>query len=84
MTSNHYDPEKLRQCRRDLSARLGRDVSQDEIARALDVHRQTIYRAENGEDVRYELLCDLAEHYDVPVTAWLYPRPKKMALEIAA
>lgn len=84
MTSNHYDPEKLRQCRREKSAQVGRDLSQEDLAKTLDVHRQTIYRAEKGEDVRYELLCDLAEYYDVPVTSWLYPRPKKMALEVAA
>lgn len=77
MTSNHYDPEKVRQCRRDLSARLGREVSQEEVARALDVHRQSIFRVESGLDVRYELLCDVADYYDVPVTAWLHPRPKK-------
>jgi DNA-binding XRE family transcriptional regulator len=69
MNSKHYDPGKLK------SLREQKGETQETVARALDVHRQTIYRAEKGLDVPYELLCDLAHHYQVPVISLLHPVP---------
>jgi transcriptional regulator with XRE-family HTH domain len=83
MNARHYNAERIRQLRREKSAAEGRDITQDVVAEALGVHRQSIYRAENGLDVAYELLCDLAEYYDVEVTSWLYARPLKEAAKAA-
>lgn len=77
MNANHYDAEKIRQLRRDKAAKENRAITQQEIATALGVDRQTIYRVEYALDVSYEMLCALADYYDVPVTLWLYPRPRK-------
>ena len=69
MNSRHYDPDKLK-CLREQ-----RGETQENVAKALHVHRQTIYRAENGLDVPYELLCDLAKHYEIEVIRLLHPTP---------
>lgn len=69
MNSKHYDPEKLK------SLREQRGETQETVAKALRVHRQTIYRAEKGLDVPYELLCDLAKYYGIEVVKLLHPTP---------
>lgn len=69
MNARHYDPEKLKRIREEKS------FTQEFVAKRLDVNRQTIYRAEKGLDVSYELLCDISEVYEIEVTSLLYPRP---------
>lgn len=69
MNSRHYDIEKLKRLREE------RGLSQDAVAKHLKINRQTIYRAEKGIKVPYELLCDLSELYDVEVISLLYPKP---------
>lgn len=82
MNANHYDPEKLKQLRSQKSKGVTSEITQQMVADALGVQRQTIYRAENGIDVSYELLCELAAYYDVEVVSLLYPTPKSQ--EVAA
>jgi DNA-binding XRE family transcriptional regulator len=67
MNSRRYDLEKLK------SLRGQRGEPQETVAKALHVHDQTIYCAENGLDVPYELLCDLAKHYGIKVISLLHP-----------
>lgn len=73
MNATHYDPNKLK------ALREQKEMSQQDVASALSVHRQTVYRAEAGIDVSYELLCALANFYDADVIALLYPRPLAIA-----
>lgn len=73
MNSRHYDPEKLKKLRED------KDLTQEQVAVTLNVHRQTIFRAEAGQNASYELLCALCDLYDQEVVSLLYPRPLEMA-----
>jgi transcriptional regulator with XRE-family HTH domain len=59
MNRSHYDHERLR----DL--RLRRHLTQEQVARALDVQRQTIYRAEKGYRISFNVLLQLAKFYGV-------------------
>lgn len=79
MDTRHYDPNKLKQLRLEKSKREGTEITQQAVAKVLNVHRQTIYRAEYGLDVPYELLCDLANYYQVPVVSLLHPVPLESA-----
>ncbi len=74
MNTKHYDPEKLKR-HRELEG-----LTQEQVATRLNVHRQTIYRAESGIAASYELLCSMCELYNAPVLSVLRSRP----LEIAA
>lgn len=80
MNANHYDPEKLKKLRAEKSLRDGSEITQQIVADALGVQRQTIYRAENGLDISYERICDLADYYGVEVTSLLHSKPKAQAL----
>jgi transcriptional regulator with XRE-family HTH domain len=75
MNWRHYDHEKLRQLRREKSAAEGRKISLEDVASALAAHKETISRAERGAVASYELLCQLADFYQVPVTSLLHPVP---------
>ena len=70
MNARHFNHEKLK------ALRLKKGETQEQVAKALGVHRQTVYRAESGQDIPYELLCDLATHYEVEVVTLLYREPK--------
>lgn len=76
MNATHYNPDMLKQLRTEKSRADNTEITQQIVADALNVQRQTIYRAENGIDVSYELLCDLASYYGVEVISLLYPTPK--------
>lgn len=69
MNARHYNSEKLKRVREE------RSLTQELVAKKLDVNRQTIYRAEKGLASSYELLCDMSAVYDIDVTSLLYPRP---------
>ncbi len=74
MNATHYDPEKLKRLRVEKSLRDGKDITQQIVADALEVQRQTIYRAENGLDISYEMLCSLGRYYGVDVLTLLRPQ----------
>lgn len=76
MDSKHYNPNALKELRR------VRGETQDQVARALNVTRQTIYRAEAGQNIPYETLCDIATYYGIEVVRLLYPKP--LSAEAAA
>lgn len=69
MNARHFDPKKLKELRRNHR------LTQEAVAERIGVHRQTVYRAEKGLDIPYELLCDLSGVYDVEVVSLLYPKP---------
>lgn len=79
MNATHYDPEKLKKLRVEKSARDGKDITQQIVADALEVQRQSIYRAENGLDISYEMLCSLADFYEADVISLLRSRPYAQA-----
>lgn len=76
MNSQHYNPEKLKQLRESKA------LTQKQVADQLGIDRQTIYRAESGQSASYELLCSLAEMYEVEVTSLLYPRPLTSEIKV--
>ena len=67
MNATHYDPDKL------VQARELRGETQQQIADALNVDRQTIYRAEQGKSISYELLAKLCGYYSIPMVNILKP-----------
>lgn len=69
MDSRHYNPKALKELR------LVRGETQEQVAKALNVTRQTIYRLEAGQDVGYGTLCNIAGHYGIDVVRLLYPKP---------
>jgi transcriptional regulator with XRE-family HTH domain len=69
MDSRHYNPNKLKQ----LRERIG--LTQAQVAKMLNVNRQSVYRAESGRIVSYDLLCALCAFYKTEVTELLRPRP---------
>lgn len=73
MNSTHYDPSKLK------ALRERKQMSQPDVAEVLNVHPQTVYRAEAGINISYELLCDLADFYQINVIDLLHPRPIAIA-----
>lgn len=78
MDKRHFDPDRLKRLRQ------SRGETQEQVAIALNVNRQTIYRAEAGNGIPYELLCDLAAHYGVPVVSFLHPVPIPVKAETQA
>jgi len=73
MNATHYDHAALERLRE------SKNLSRAEVANEIGVKRMTVYRAENGAFVSYDLLCALARLYGVPVTSFLYPVPKEAA-----
>lgn len=69
MDARHYYPEKL------VRLREGEGLSQQALADALNVHKYTIQRAEDGRCGSYGLLLKYATRYDIPVTRLIRPRP---------
>lgn len=69
MDSRHYYNNKLTEARELLGK------TQQEIADALNVDRQTIYRAETGKNASYELLTRLCAFYRIPMTIVVVPTP---------
>ena len=69
MDSTFYDHNKLEEAR----TLLGK--SQQEIADAIGVDRQTIYRAEAGKNASYRLLAKLCAYYRIPMTNIVHPFP---------
>jgi transcriptional regulator with XRE-family HTH domain len=74
MDSRHYYNQKL------IDARQLRGKSQQEIADAVKVDRQTIYRAESGKNASYDLLADLCRLYEIPMTNIIIARPEPKPL----
>lgn len=70
MDSTLYDHTKLEEARNLLGK------SQQEIAEAIGVDRQTIYRAEAGKNASYRLLAKLCAYYRIPMTNLVHPFPK--------
>jgi transcriptional regulator with XRE-family HTH domain len=64
MERKDYKPDELKRLRE------SREQTQEQVAQALNVDRQTIYRAENG-NCSYKLLRKLANYYDVDLLALL-------------
>lgn len=75
MNSNHYNAERLQALRQQKSLAAGKSITQQAVADALGVQRQTVYRAERGENISYEMLCALAAFYNVEVISLLHPIP---------
>lgn len=70
MDARYYDPERLVALRRQTG------LTQEQVAQKVGKKRQNVCKAENGQDVSYEFVCDLAMFYGVPVTTIIYPIPK--------
>lgn len=70
MDSKQYDPAPLIRSRKYLQK------TQQQIADAVNVDRQTIYRAEAGKDVSFNLLVKLCTLYELPVTAVVRANPE--------
>ena len=66
MNARHYNAEKLKRAREQMGA------TAVEVARALDVHKNTISRAETGVIVSFDLLSQLAAFYKKPVADFLH------------
>lgn len=73
MDARHYNHRKL------VEARELRGKTQQHIADELNVDRQTIYRAEAGKSVSFELLSDLCVYYQLPMTTVILPFPEAAA-----
>ncbi len=70
MDARHYNHTKL------IEARELLGKTQQDIADLLNVDRQTIYRAEAGKAVSYELLAALCGYYRLPMTSVVVPFPE--------
>lgn len=70
MTKDHYYNAKLK------AAREAQGLSMQSIAAKLDVDRQTIYRAEAGISVGYELLVEMCDLYQIKMDEIVIPNPK--------
>jgi transcriptional regulator with XRE-family HTH domain len=68
MNARHYDHDKLKKLRE------SRNLTQKQVAVAVNVDRQTVYRAEAGDQAGYDLLCDLCELYGVSILAVIRPQ----------
>ncbi|MGE3953535.1 MAG: helix-turn-helix transcriptional regulator [Pyrinomonadaceae bacterium] len=73
MDSRHYLHFKL------IEARKLIGKSQQAIADEMGVDRQTIYRAEKGESVSYELLAQMCAYYRIPMNTVVIPFPEILA-----
>jgi transcriptional regulator with XRE-family HTH domain len=70
MDARHYDPKVLVKARQDARK------TQQDVAEDLKVDRQTIYRAEAGTNVSYELLAGMCKVYGLPMTDVILPYPE--------
>lgn len=70
MNSQHYYNKKL------VDARELLGKTQQDIADALSVDRQTIYRAEAGTNASYELLVRMCRFYRIPMTNVVIAEPE--------
>lgn len=70
MDAKHYNPKIFTQKRADLNK------SQQQIADALKVDRQTIYRVEAGKNASYEIIAAMCAYYSIPTTDVVYSFPK--------
>lgn len=73
MDSKHYNAKQLVKLRQDLR------LSQQQVANAVSVDRQTIYRVEAGRSTSYELLAQLCAYYKIPMHEILYSFPETVA-----
>lgn len=76
MDSKHYDHKKLQ------AARRAAGWTQDSLAEALNVASNTIYRAEAGTGIGYDLLFEICQKCHVDIADIL--RASKTAEKIAA
>lgn len=70
MTPEHYDNEKLKQLRGGRSLRTVATEISTFLGR--EIHFNKVARAERGEGVTYDFLCDLARFYNVERDELLY------------
>jgi transcriptional regulator with XRE-family HTH domain len=68
MNGQDYYAEKLK------SLRESKTLTQEEVAEKLNVNRQTILRAESGTIASYDLLCRMADLYEVDILDLLRSR----------
>ncbi len=66
MDKNDYDNTKLERLRED------KGLSVAAVAEKLGISRQTVYFAERGGDISFELLSRFAKLYGVPVVSLLH------------
>lgn len=69
MNARHYDFHKLG----DAARRSGQ--TQDQIAGYLGLSRPTVARAMSGAGCSYEVLSQIAAHFDLAMTDIVYPTP---------
>jgi transcriptional regulator with XRE-family HTH domain len=70
MNSTHYDPIKLKDARE-------KKFTQKQLAEKLGVTEMTIYRAETGQNVSFELLSDICSEVGLDVKKILLPTSGK-------
>lgn len=73
MDSTFYDHVRLKELRRNLR------LTQNQVAVRLGVQRQTIYRAEQGHSISFNLLARLADLYRTPLGKILRPKARASA-----
>jgi len=70
MNAEHYNPELLATARKKATTKT-------ELAKTLGVTKMTIYRAEKGESVSYELLSEICREIGIDVKSILVSTPDK-------
>lgn len=76
MNTEHYSPEIL-------AAERKKKITQKELAERLGVTEMTIYRAESGQNVSYELLVDICHEIGIDIKKLLLStEPKKNYVQI--
>lgn len=70
MDATHYSHKKLKEARE----LMGKSLQQ--IADEIGVDRQTVWRAEAGTSVSYELLVELCSTYRIPMSSIVLDFPK--------
>lgn len=69
MTNDHYNAQLL------VEWREATDQTQEQVARDLDRHVQTIHRAETGKQASFYLLNDMCAYYGKTVQDILKAQP---------
>lgn len=68
MNAEHYNPELLATVRK-------QKITQKDLAEKLGVTEMTIYRAEKGESVSYELLSEICREIGIDIKNILVSTP---------
>lgn len=70
MDSRHYNNEKLKR------AREAAGLTQEQVAELLNVHKETISRADRGTVASYELLVQICAICKIGIKDILYDSPE--------